>query len=181
LLSRSSTSSSPPGPSVPPASTEPDWLGAWENHLAREATLLSDLIESLQQIRAAFGSRDQSALQQQQQRQLALAAQAQQLAGARESLRQRLAARLGLARHQVTLQTLAGAAGPEGIRLAEASRRLRALAAEAQGLLASTSELVGCARSLLRDLLAGDGAGERYDPAGRRQDAACQVFIEARG
>lgn len=167
---------------LPPSRIDPRRL--LEEHLTREESLLADMLETLRAVREGFFRRDLAILTTLQERQEQLQQTSQEIAAARERLRETLAPLLALPAAEVTLRGAALALEPPAReRLLHRHARLSALLREAEQLRRHNASLLGYARGFLDCLFAPlsvAGSGERYGPQGERRERECRSFLEAR-
>ena len=168
-----------------PRRSDVDVLALCQNHLAREEALLGDMLASLRLVRAAFVERELHRLEVLQLHQEQLAGNSQEIAQAREQLRESLAPLLGVAPDEATLRAAALSLDePARGQLLQRRDRLVELIREADQLNHHNAALLGYARAFLSNLFAsltGTIASERYGPRGEPRGALCGSFLEARG
>lgn len=164
-------------------------LALCDDHLAREESLLAELVQSLRQVRDAFCQRKLNALPTLQSRQMQLAHEAMEMAAARDRLRADLADLLGVSVPDATLRAAAMSLSPPAReQLLERRSRFIDLLREAEQLTQHNAALLGYARGFFACLFAGlmdAGNSERYGRPGDRQAPPAPpvrvgTFLEAR-
>lgn len=171
---------------TPPSLSDRDGetLSHCEAHLSHEESLLADMLRTLREVRAAFVRRDLSVLSTLRERQQHLQKNSEEIAAAREQLRESLAPLLNIAAAEVTLRAAAQSLGATArASLLEHHARLTAMVREVEQLSRHNAILLGYARGFLECLFAGMtgvAVGERYDPHGQRRTTSYGSFLEAR-
>ena len=164
-------------------------LALCDDHLAREETLLGELLQSLRQVRDAFFQRNLNILPTLQSRQKQLAQEAIEMAAARDQLRTALADVLGVSVAEATLRAAAMSLSPPARdRLLERRGRFITLLQEAEQLTQQNATLLGYARGFFACLFAGltdADISERYGRPGDRGVPSAPplrvgTFLEAR-
>lgn len=173
-----------PIPPLNPREREASILRLCDEHLTREESLLADLRQTLHQVRDAFVERDLTFLVTLHDKQEQLNQLGQEIAQARERLREALVPVLGVAAGEVTLRAAALALEePARGRLLARHGRLVEMVRESEQLTRHNAALLGYARGFLDCLFAnltGTRANEGYGPQGERRGALYGSFLEAR-
>jgi hypothetical protein len=172
----------PTPPSLPDRDGET--LSVCEAHLTQEEALLTEMLRTLREVRAAFVRRDLSVLSTLRERQQHLQKSSEEIAEARKELRASLAPLLGIPAAEVTLRAAAQSLGSTAhASLLKYHARLSAMVREVEQLSRHNAILLGYARGFLECLFAGMtgvAVGERYDPQGQRRTTNYGSFLEAR-
>lgn len=155
-----------------------------EEHLGREEALVTDVLQTLREVRDAFVRRDLTILATLQKRQERLDRTSQEIDLVRNQLRESLAPLLGVAPEEVTLRAAALSLGQFArARLLHYHEKLADRVREAEQLSRHNAALLGYAREFLDCLFAsltGAVVGERYGPQGQRPATTYGSFLEAR-
>jgi flagellar biosynthesis/type III secretory pathway chaperone len=161
-------------------------IPAWIDHLAQEEAMLTAILESSRQVRAALIQNDRAGLSEAQSRQDRALRPGPELCRRRLSLREGTASALGISTDALTLGKLAAhSTGSLGERLARCHDRLRPLAQELNQVNRDNSVLVrfnlDFCHHVLVAITGGSQAPGCYGPQGNKQAAPLGSLIEARG
>ncbi len=164
-----------------PADAGPAWLA----QLEAEESVLTRLLSSLRQVRAALLGTERQALVDVLACHVSVVQAAEEARAARTRWRQQLASQFGTKPEAVTLSFLAARLSADGAnRLMACGQRLRFLVTEIDALNHANGSVIRHCQSFLQRLLSsltGSLAAERYGPGGQRRQALCESLLEARG
>jgi hypothetical protein len=159
-------------------------LALCEDHLTEEELLLTDMLQSLRQVREAFFQRSLQSLPPLHSRQVQLTRESMEMEVARDRLRSALAELLGVSEQDVTLRAAAmSLSEPARGRLLQRHTHLSELVREADLLSQQNAALLGYARGFFTCLFAGltgTNTTERYGPSGEQNGGPLGSLLEVR-